>query len=118
MLEVLKAGGFANGGLNFDAKTRRGSFRHEDILLSYIAGMDTFALGLRLADKIIEDGRLDAFVRERYSGYSKGLGADIRSGRATIQQLEDHALSLGEVSGNMSGAQEMLESFLNEIFFG
>lgn len=62
MLEVLRAGGFTNGGLNFDAKTRRGSFTPEDIVLSYIAGMDTFALGLRKAMEIMEDGTIDKFV--------------------------------------------------------
>ncbi|HRT81822.1 MAG TPA: xylose isomerase, partial [Oscillospiraceae bacterium] len=54
MLEVLKAGGFTNGGLNFDAKARRGSFEHEDIFHSYIAGMDAFALGLKVAQRIID----------------------------------------------------------------
>lgn len=39
MVEVLRAGGFINGGLNFDAKTRRASMTAEDIFLSYIAGM-------------------------------------------------------------------------------
>ena len=36
MYEVIKAGGFTKGGLNFDAKTRRGSNTAEDIFLSYI----------------------------------------------------------------------------------
>ena len=60
MYEVLKAGGFTNGGLNFDAKTRRGSNTPEDIAYSYIAGMDGFALGLKIADKIIKDGTIDS----------------------------------------------------------
>ena len=59
MLEVIRAGGFTNGGLNFDAKTRRGSNTPEDIAYSYIAGMDSFALGLKIADKIIKDGTID-----------------------------------------------------------
>ena len=33
---------------------------------SNILGMDTFALGLIKAAQIIEDGRIDAFVDERY----------------------------------------------------
>ena len=37
MLEVLRAGGFTNGGLNFDAKVRRGSMTMEDLALAYIA---------------------------------------------------------------------------------
>lgn len=38
MLEILRAGGFTNGGLNFDAKTRRPSNTPEDIFLAHIAG--------------------------------------------------------------------------------
>ena len=73
MYEVIKAGGFVTGGLNFDAKTRRQSNTFEDILLAYIAGMDGFALGLRVAAKLIEDGRIDEFVKERYASYNDGI---------------------------------------------
>lgn len=88
MLEVLKAGGFTNGGLNFDAKTRRGSYEPEDIFHAYIAGMDAFALGLRIADRLLTDGRLDAFVAERYASWKTGIGADVVAGKATMEQLE------------------------------
>lgn len=118
MYEVLKAGGFTNGGLNFDAKARRGSFTMEDIFHSYIAGMDTFALGLRIADKIITDGRLDRFVADRYASWNTGIGADIISGKATLEDLEKYALEKGEVTASLtSGGQEKLESILNNIMF-
>ena len=39
--------------------------------------MDTFALGLRIADKMITDGRLDSFVADRYASWKTGIGADI-----------------------------------------
>ena len=118
MYEVLKAGGFTNGGLNFDSKARRGSFTPEDIFLSYIAGMDTFALGLRIADKLISDGRIDKFVDERYASWSTGIGADIISGKATLADLEKYALEKGEVTSSLtSGRHEILESILNNIMF-
>ncbi|HEZ7986431.1 MAG TPA: xylose isomerase [Ruminococcus sp.] len=118
MYEVLKAGGFTNGGLNFDSKARRGSYTPEDIFYSYIAGMDTFALGLRIADKLISDGRIDSFVNERYASWSTGIGADIISGKATLEDLEKYALEKGEVTDSLtSGRQEMLESVLNNIMF-
>ena len=118
MLEVLKAGGFTNGGLNFDSKPRRGSMTHEDIFLSYISGMDSFALGLKIAYKIIEDGRIDAFVKDRYSSYNSGIGADIVSGKATLESLSEYALKLNVVEEKKSGAQEYLESVINQIMFG
>ena len=118
MLEVLKAGGFTNGGLNFDSKPRRGSMTHEDIFLAYISGMDSFALGLKIAYKIIEDGRIDAFVKERYASYNTGIGLDIVSGKATLESLSEYALKLNVVEEKKSGAQEYLESVINQIMFG
>lgn len=117
MLEVLRAGGFTNGGLNFDSKARRGSCTWDDIAYSHIAGMDSFALGLRLAVKIQEDGRLDDFVKTRYSSYESGIGKKIADGTATIEELEAYALAMGDVKTNTSGRQEYLENLLNSIMF-
>ena len=118
MYEVLKAGGFTNGGLNFDSKARRGSFTPEDIFHAYIAGMDTFALGLRAALKLIEDGRIDKFVADRYATWNTGIGADVISGKATIADLEKYALEKGDVTASLtSGRQEMLESIVNNVLF-
>ncbi len=118
MLEVIKAGGFVHGGLNFDAKARRGSFTHEDIFHAYIAGMDAFALGLRIASKIIADGRLDSFVQNRYASYKTGIGADIVAGKATMEDLEKYALTKGDVVDTLaSGKQEYLENIMNSIMF-
>ena len=117
MYEVLKAGGFTKGGLNFDSKTRRGSNTKEDIFLAYIAGMDAMALGLRLADKIIKDGRIDNFVLDRYASYNSGIGKKIVDGTATMEELEKYALTMGDITTNRSGSQEYLESVLNNIMF-
>ena len=116
MYEVIKAGGFTNGGLNFDAKVRRGSFEFEDIALAYITGMDTFALGLKVAMRLIADGRLESFAKNRYSSYNEGIGADIVSGKVTLEDLEKYAMNLKEVKVE-SGRQEYLESILNTIMF-
>lgn len=116
MYEVIKAGGFTNGGLNFDAKARRGSFTHEDIFYSYIAGMDTFALGFMAARALIADGRIDEFVKERYSSWETGIGKDIIDGKADLEVLEKYALEKGEVTNSLSsGRQEMLEAVLNNV---
>ena len=117
MLEVIRAGGFTNGGLNFDAKTRRGSNTPEDIAYSYIAGMDSFALGLRIAAKMIEDGRIDEFVKQRYASYESGIGKKISDKTVTIEELEAHAKGLGEFPTVPSGRQEYLENILNSIMF-
>ncbi len=77
--------------LNFDAKARRGSYTWDDIAYSYIAGMDSFALGLRLADRLIKDGRIDEFVKNRYASYNEGIGKKISDRTATIEELEAYA---------------------------
>jgi len=117
MLEVIRAGGFTNGGLNFDAKARRGSNTWEDIALAYIAGMDAYALGLRKAAEIIEDGRIDGFVAERYASYNEGIGKKIADRAVTIEELEAYAMEMGDVKTNISGKQEYLENVMNAIMF-
>ncbi len=112
MLEVLKQGGIAPGGLNFDAKVRRGSFAPEDLFLAHIAGMDSFARGLRIAARIIEDKALDEFVDRRYRSYQSGIGAAIVKGEATLESLAAYAYTLDEVKLE-SGRQEYLETLIN-----
>ncbi len=80
--------------------------------------MDTFALGLRIAAKLIEDGRLDKFVDDRYASWTTGIGKDIIDGKATMADLEKYALEKGEVTASLtSGRQEMLESIINNVMF-
>jgi xylose isomerase len=117
MYEVIKAGGFVNGGLNFDAKARRGSYEPVDIFYSYIAGMDAFAQGLKAALALIEDGRIEGYVKERYSSWDSELGKKIRSGKATLEELSVLALKMGDVTTNMSGRQEYLENVMNQVLF-
>ncbi|MGI6264170.1 MAG: xylose isomerase [Acutalibacteraceae bacterium] len=117
MMEVLKAGGFTNGGLNFDAKTRRGSYEMEDIFHAYIAGMDGFALGLRKAVALMEDGRIDKFVEDRYASWKTGIGASIIAGKEDLCSLAAYTMEKGEVTNNQSGRQEYLEAVVNNVLF-
>ncbi|MBN1501793.1 MAG: xylose isomerase [Spirochaetes bacterium] len=117
MYEILLDGGFKTGGLNFDSKLRRGSFDIEDIFYGYISGMDTFAYGLKVAAKIIEDKVFEKFVADRYSSYKNGIGKDIADKKIGFKELEAYALK-HEVSTITSGRQEMLETILNNYIFG
>jgi len=116
MYEVLKAGGLT-GGFNFDAKNRRPSYTFEDMFHAFILGMDTFALGLLKAAAIIEDGRLDAFIADRYASYNEGIGKTIRDGSATLESLAAYAEQMGAPALPGSGRQEYLQSILNQILF-
>jgi xylose isomerase len=117
MYEVLKAGGLT-GGFNFDAKNRRPSNTPEDMVTAYALGMDSFALGLKKAAALIQDGRLDSFIEERYAGWRSGLGEDIRAGRRSLADLAALADGMGKPAAPLSGGQEKLQRILNEILFG
>ncbi|NLF19915.1 MAG: xylose isomerase, partial [Clostridiaceae bacterium] len=117
MLEILRAGGLPNGGLNFDSKNRRPSNTHEDMLLGFILGMDTFALGLRKAAALIEDGRLDEFVKAKYSSFDEGIGKKIRDKATTLAELAAYAEAKGIPADPGSGEQEYLESVVNQVMF-
>ena len=115
MLTILKHGGFTTGGTNFDAKLRRESIEPEDLFHAHIAGMDTFARGLKIAAAIRKDGRLGEFVKNRYRSWDSGIGKQIEQGKVGFRELEAYALKLGEVSTNESGRQEYLENLFNEF---
>jgi xylose isomerase len=113
MLMLLKYGGLAPGGVNFDAKVRRESFEPIDLFHAHVGGMDAFARGLKIAAAIRAGGELAAFVKDRYSSWDSGIGADIESGQADFKALESYMLQKGEISPNGSGRQEMLENLIN-----
>lgn len=112
MLVILQQGGIGRGGLNFDAKLRRGSTDVEDLFHAHIGGMDTFARGLLIADRIIEDGKISAFASERYRSWESGIGKSIREGRANFASLEKWVRENGEPKLR-SGRQEYLENLFN-----
>ena len=76
------------------------------------------ALGLIKAAALIEDGRIDGFVKERYASFNSDLGKKIRSGKASLEELSEKALKKGNVELPGSGMQEYLESVVNEVLFG
>lgn len=116
MYEVLLNGGLGKGGLNFDSKVRRQSYTDEDLFIAYISGMDTFAKGLKVAAKLLEDKVFENFKALRYSSYNDGIGKKIVNNEVTLEDLHDYALNNDKVV-NPSGRQEMLEAILNQYIF-
>jgi xylose isomerase len=113
MLSILKYGGLAPGGVNFDAKVRRESFEPIDLFYAHVGGMDAFARGLKIAAAIRADGILDKMLRERYGSWDSGIGARIDSGKENFVSLEKYMLEKGDVTPNKSGRQELLENIIN-----
>ncbi len=113
MLVILKYGGIAPGGVNFDAKVRRESFEPIDLFYAHIGGMDAFAKGLKIAAAIRAEGELESLLKQRYASWDSGVGAEIESGNANFKSLETYMLGKGEITPNTSGRQEMLENLIN-----
>lgn len=112
MYEIIKNGGLNPGGLNFDAKVRRGSYRERDLFVAHIAGMDTFALGLKAAARLIDEGTLERLLKERYGSFESGIGKDILEGRASFRSLEEYIIDKKNPLPEPSN-QEYLERLLN-----
>jgi xylose isomerase len=117
MLAFLKYGGVAPGGVNFDAKVRRESFEPVDLFYAHIGGMDTFAKGLKIAAAMRASGELDAMVKDRYSSWDSGVGAEIEAGKHNFKTLEKYMLDKGEITPNKSGRQELFENVVNRYVF-
>ncbi|WP_314063315.1 xylose isomerase [uncultured Vagococcus sp.] len=113
MYQVLENGGIAPGGINFDAKVRRSSFAMEDLFLAHIAGMDTFARGLKAAAKLKEDRFFDKEIERRYASYQTGIGESIVAGNETLSSLAAYALENDQIT-NESTHIELLKSKLND----
>jgi xylose isomerase len=113
MLSILKYGGLAPGGVNFDAKVRRESFEPVDLFHAHIGGMDAFARGLKIAAAIRADGALAKVVNDRYASWDTGVGAEIEADKHGFASLEKYMLAKGDVTPNVSGRQEMIENLIN-----
>lgn len=116
MYEILKNGGLT-GGLNFDSKNRRPSYTYEDMFYGFILGMDSFALGLIKAAKLIEEGTLDNFIKEKYKSYNTEIGKKIREKTANLEELAAYAEKMGAPAMPGSGRQEYLQSEVNRALF-
>ncbi len=113
MLVILPAGGFRDGGINFDAKTRRNSTDLADLFIAHIGGMDAFARALMVADAILSDSDYLKLRQERYASFDSGTGADFEAGKLTLEALREYALSQGEPPLR-SGKQELFECIINQ----
>lgn len=116
MYEIVQNGGLGTGGVNFDAKVRRTSFEPSDLFIAHIAGMDTFARGLKTAAKLVEDKVLENVIADRYASFREGIGLEIVSGKADFKSLEAYIIDKGEIV-NKSGRIEQIRATLNEYLF-
>jgi xylose isomerase len=112
MIILLEYGGLGNGGFNFDAKLRRNSTDPEDLFIAHIVGMDTFARGLLIADKLVSEKRIADFRDNRYLSFHEPEALKFEKGELGIEDLHALAIDKGEPE-LQSGKQELIESIIN-----
>ena len=116
MMVVLEDGGLKTGGLNFDAKLRRESTCPDDLFIAHIGGMDAFARGLLIADRVLADPRMQALREGRYASFDEGDGKRFETGELGFAELRDIAARSGEPE-QRSGRQELVENLVNDYVF-
>ena len=117
MIVLLRDGGFDTGGFNFDAKVRRESTELDDMFIAHIGGMDAFARGLVIADRILADPRAAELRDGRYTSFDSGDGKRFEAGELGLAELRDIAAKNGEPE-QISGRQELMENLINDHMFG
>ena len=112
MMQIIRGGGFKDGGTNFDAKTRRNSTDLEDIFIAHIAGMDAMARALESAARLLEESPYKQMLAQRYASFDNGLGKDFEDGKLTMGDIVAYAKQNGEPK-QTSGKQELYEAIVN-----
>ena len=113
MFEILKAGGFTTGGMNFDAKIRRQSIDPDDLLYAHVTSMDACARGLLIAAQMIKDGKMEKAVAKRYGKWQEPQNQAMLAGRESLDKIAARVHKTGLDPQPTSGRQEYLEGVLN-----
>lgn len=111
-IQIIRNGGFKDGGTNFDAKTRRNSTDLEDIFIAHIAGMDVMARALENAAALLNESPYCKMFKERYASFDSGKGKEFEEGKLKLEDLVAYAKQAGEPK-QISGKQELYEAILN-----
>lgn len=114
MMIIIEAGGFAEGGINFDAKIRRNSTDLADLFYAHIGGIDCFARALITADAVLQQSNYKALLTNRYASFDTGKGKAFEEGQLSLEDLRQYAIEQGEPA-MISGKQEYIENIINRF---
>lgn len=114
LFELLRCGGLRAGGILLDMPLHQTCVTPEDYCIGCIMYMDAYAYGLLVAHRVLLDGRVEQFRRERYSGFAYGVGKAVLENRADLALLETHALQKGDPQA-YTGRAEYLENVMQGL---
>ena len=112
--EILRGGGFASGGTNFDAKIRRQSLDPADLILSHVGAMDVCARALKSAAALLEDGLIENERAKRYDGWDTPSAKKMLA-EETLSSISDRIIAENISPEPRSGRQERLENAVNRF---
>jgi xylose isomerase len=115
LYQIIKHGGFKDGGFNFDTKLRRQSIDLIDMFYGHISGIDTLARALEITATLIEKGDLQKFTDGRYADWKAPFGQSILQNKTDFEKISAHVLETQLDPQPISGRQEMLESMMNNV---
>lgn len=110
---VLKAGGFATGGTNFDSKIRRQSIDPVDLIAGHVGAMDVCARGFKAAAAMIADGGLETALKDRYAGWETPPAQAMLA--SDLASISERVLAENLNPAPRSGRQEILENYVNRF---
>jgi xylose isomerase len=110
---ILRNGGFATGGTNFDARLRRQSIDPVDLLTGHVGAMDCCARAFRAAASMLEDGVLEECLHRRYAGWERPAAREMLARGATLETIEARVRAEELEPQPVSGRQELLENIVN-----
>jgi xylose isomerase len=113
MYYILQAGGFKNGGNNFDAKVRRQSIDAADLFHGHVGAVDILARSLLNAAAMIEGGEMAGLVKNRYAGWQGADAQAMLNGDMNLVSISDSALTAGIDPKPRSGRQEYVENLVS-----
>ena len=111
-MQIIRNGGFVDGGTNFDAKTRRNSTDLDDIIIAHISGMDAMARALLGAAELLEKSPYRQMLKERYASFDSGKGKEFEDGLMSLEQAYAYGKQVGEPK-QTSGKQELYEQIVS-----
>ncbi len=85
-----------------------------DIFYAHIGGMDIFARALLTANTILENGKYNQLLKDRYKSFDSGKGKQFEQGKLSLKDLHQLALKKGEPE-QISGQQEYFENLISKF---
>jgi xylose isomerase len=115
-LELQRAGGLFGGTVLQISPAACAT--PEDYFIHCVMYMDACACGLLLAQRLLLDGRVEQFRRERYGSFGFGVGRAVLENQADFSTLEQHALQKGEARALTARAEYLENVFQSMLFRG